>query len=135
MTKPIVQEVAFKNCTPKQVYDLYMDPKKHSAITGTKVTIEPKPGGKFSAWGGGLSGKFLQLVKDKMIVQSWRSDAFKKTDLDSTLVLQFHAQGNDTILHMVHANVPEQDHKGVTEGWKTYYWLPMKDYLVSLKKR
>jgi hypothetical protein len=35
---------------------------------------------------------------------------------------------------MVHANVPEQDHDGVTQGWKDYYWLPMKKYLKSLKK-
>lgn len=134
MTKPIVQKVVFKNSTPKEIYDLYMDPKKHSAFTMGKVTIQPKPGGKFSAWGGGLSGKFLQLVKDKMIVQSWRSDAFKTSDLDSTLVLQLHAQGKDTVLHMVHANVPEQDHAGVTDGWRDYYWLPMKEYLKSVKK-
>ncbi len=132
MTNPIVQKVVFKNCTPKDIYDLYMNPKKHSAITGGSVTIQPKTGGKFSAWGGGLSGQFLQLIKDKMIVQSWRSDAFKPGDLDSTLVIQLHAKGKDTILHMVHANVPEQDHDGVTQGWKDYYWLPMKKYLKSL---
>lgn len=135
MTNPIVQKVVFKNSTPKEIYDLYMDPKKHAAITGGSVTIQPKPGGKFSAWGGGLSGQFLQLIKDKMIVQSWRSDAFRNTDLDSTLVLQLYAKGKDTVLHLVHANVPEQDHEGVTDGWKTCYWLPMKEYLKSLKKR
>ncbi|NNM94778.1 MAG: hypothetical protein HKL88_04845, partial [Bacteroidia bacterium] len=62
------------------------------------------------------------------------TDAFKPGDLDSTLVIQLHAKGKDTILHMVHANVPEQDHDGVTQGWKDYYWLPMKKYLKSLKK-
>jgi len=131
MTKPIVQKVVFKNATPKEIYDIYMNPKKHAEITGGTATIEAKANGKFSVYGGGLTGKILQLEKDKMIVQSWRSDAFKKTDLDSTLILQLEAKGKDTLLHMVHANVPEQDHKGVTDGWASYYWEPIKEYLKN----
>lgn len=135
MTKPIVQKVTFKNATPAQVYDIYMNPKKHAEITGAPAKIEAKAGGKFSAYSGGLVGKFLQLEKDKMIVQSWRSDAFKKSDLDSTLVIQLEAKGKDTVLHMVHANVPKQDHAGATEGWPTYYWEPMKEFLAAGRKK
>lgn len=135
MTKPIVQKVTFKNASPAEVYDIYMNPKKHAEITGAPAKFEAKAGGKFSAYSGGLNGKFLQLEKGKMIVQAWRSDAFKKTDPDSTLILQLEAKGKDTVLHMVHANVPEQDHADVTEGWPTYYWEPMKEYLKKTKKK
>lgn len=135
MTKPIVQKVVFKNATPKEIYDIYMNSKKHAEITGHGAVIQAKAGGKFSVYNGGLTGKILQLEKDKMIVQSWRSDAFKKTDLDSTLILQLEAKGKDTVLYMVHANVPEQDHKGVTDGWPAYYWEPMKEYLKARKSK
>ena len=30
---------------------------------------------------------------------------------------------------MVHVNVPVQDHKGVTGGWKKFYWTPLRAYL------
>ncbi len=35
---------------------------------------------------------------------------------------------------LVHANVPEHDHKGVTRGWPTYYWQPWKEYLKRKAK-
>ena len=134
-TEPIIQTVVFKNATPKEIYDLYMDQKKHAALTGAPAKIEAKVGGKFSAYSGGLKGTILHLEKNKMIVQTWRSDAFKKSDVDSMLFIQLEAKGKDTILKMVHGNVPEQDYKGVTSGWPTYYWEPMKEHLKSRKKK
>jgi activator of HSP90 ATPase len=128
-TEPIIQKVVFKNTSPKVIYELYMDPKKHAALTGAPAKIQAKVGGKFSAYSGGLTGTILHLEKDKMIVQTWRSDAFKKTDVDSMLFIQLEAKGKDTILRMVHGNVPEQDYAGVTDGWPTYYWEPMKEHL------
>jgi activator of HSP90 ATPase len=136
MTEPIIQEVLFKNAKPEHIYDIYMNPTKHTVLTGAPAVIQAKQGGKFSAFGGGLKGKILELVKNKLIVQTWRSDAFKKTDLDSILVISLEAKGKDTLLHMVHSNVPKQDHAGVTEGWPTYYWEPIKECLKEpIKKK
>jgi hypothetical protein len=36
-----------------------MDPKRHGAFTGGKVVISAKPGAKFSAFDGMLSGSTL----------------------------------------------------------------------------
>jgi uncharacterized protein YndB with AHSA1/START domain len=36
-----------------------------------------------------LSGTILQVVPKRLIVQSWRSPHWGKTDLDSTLILTF----------------------------------------------
>lgn len=49
MPKNIVQKVVFKNTTPKALYELYMDSKKHSVATGAPAKISAKEGGKFSA--------------------------------------------------------------------------------------
>jgi hypothetical protein len=32
---------------------------------------------------------------------------------------------------LVHANVPQHDHRGVSEGWPTYYWKPWKKYIAE----
>ena len=66
-----------------------------------------------------------------MIVQSWRSGDFKPGDLDSTFILQFEKKGKDTLIHMVHANVPDHAYKGIKSGWNDYYWKPWKKYLNS----
>ncbi|MBI3232331.1 MAG: SRPBCC domain-containing protein, partial [Candidatus Doudnabacteria bacterium] len=50
-----------------------MDSKKHSAITGGAASISRKIGGKVSAYDGYISGKNVELVADKKIVQTWRA--------------------------------------------------------------
>ena len=70
MTKTLLQKITFKNTKPNTLYELYMDSKKHSIATGAPAKISTKVGGKFSAHGGYISGKNLQLVMDKQIIQS-----------------------------------------------------------------
>ena len=108
--------------------------KKHSAFTGGPVSLDPRPGGKFHAFGGMLEGTILAIVPNRLIVQQWRSTHFKKGDLDSTLILTFNKRGKGCQLDMVHANVAKQDFKGVTNGWKKYYWEPLRAYLKQQKK-
>ena len=105
--KTLTQKVVFKNTTPEQLYDLYMDAKLHSLVTGDTAKITKKEGAAFTAYGNYIKGKNLQLVPGKLIVQSWRGSDFKKSDMDSTFILQFEKKGNDAVLHMVHANVPD----------------------------
>lgn len=131
MSKTICQIVIFKNTAPENLYGIYLDSKKHSkAIGGSAVKISPKIGSSFSAWDGYIKGKTLHLVKGKMIVQTWRSSDFKSSDMDSTLILWFEKRGNDTMLSMVHANVPDHQYHGVKKGWDDFYWTPWKKYLA-----
>ena len=69
MTKTLLQKILFKNTTPKALYDLYMDSKKHSIATGAPAKLSDKVGGKYSVHGGYITGKNLQLVKNKLIIQ------------------------------------------------------------------
>jgi activator of HSP90 ATPase len=128
MTKPIVQTAKFP-ASAKDLYDIYLDPKRHAAFTGGPVKISPKPGSKFDAFKGMLSGSTIAVVPGKMIVQRWRSMHFKKSDLDSILVLTFSQEGKQGRIDLVHVNVPVHDYKGVTTGWKKYYWMPLRAYL------
>jgi len=73
MAKTIEQKVVFKNTTPKVLYDLYMNPDKHSNITGSPVEISDKTGSNFSAHSNYITGKNIHLAKDRLIVQTWRA--------------------------------------------------------------
>lgn len=132
MKKTIVQKVVFKNTTPKAVYDLYMDAKKHSALIGSTAKISNKVGAKFSVHNGYISGKNLHLVKDQLIVQSWKAKTWAK-DEDSTFIIDLTKNGKDTVLIATHANVPDKEVKGITKGWHGHYWNPMKQYLAGKK--
>jgi len=130
MTPAIQQRVRF-NVSPARLFKLYMDSQQHSAATRAKAVVSRKAGGKFSAFDGVISGKMLAIVSNRMIVQSWRAKHWKKTDLDSILVLKFSKIKDGTQIDLVHVNVPEHDHKGVRNGWVKYYWKPWRAYLVQ----
>jgi activator of HSP90 ATPase len=130
MTKTIQQSVRFK-APPKQLFELYLDSKKHTAATGGKATLSRKVGGAFTAWNNQLRGRNLLIVPNRLIVQSWRSTQWKTGDLDSILILEFSKAPGGGQVDLVHVNVPQHDHKGVTRGWPNYYWKPWKKYLAS----
>ena len=48
-TKTLQQTVTFK-ASPRQVYDMLMDSKKHQSLSGQPAKISRKVGGKFTAW-------------------------------------------------------------------------------------
>jgi uncharacterized protein YndB with AHSA1/START domain len=82
------------------------------------------------AFGGALSGIILQVVPNRLIVQSWRSTHFAKQDLDSTLMLSFWPQRRGARIELTHVNIADADFAGVSEGWSKYYWVPWRAYLV-----
>jgi activator of HSP90 ATPase len=134
MTPVIEQAVSFPNVTPAELYGFFMDSAKHSAATGMPAKVDGKVGGKWSAFGGMILGKTLALVPHRMIVQAWRSSAWKKTDPDSILVVRFERTKTGAAAYLAHVGVPPHDHKGVSEGWKKYYWQPWKKYLKERKR-
>ncbi len=133
--KTLTQKVVFKNATPEQLYELYMDAKLHSLVTGAPAKITKKEGTTFSAHGNYIKGKNFHLKPGKLIVQSWRGTDWKKSDLDSIFMLQFEKKGSDAVLNMVHANVPEDQADGIKSGWADYYWTPWKQHLAGKKPK
>ncbi len=129
MSKTIVQDVLFKNTTPKQLYDLYMDGEKHSIATGAPANITATEGSSYSAHNGYITGKNLQLIKDRLIVQTWRAQSWSSDDIDSTFIIYLEPQGADVLLHAVHANVPDNAMESLNAGWHKMYWEPWKLYL------
>jgi activator of HSP90 ATPase len=114
----------------KKLYAMYLSPSAHRAITGYAVVIGSRPGSAFRAFGGALSGRILQTVPGKLIVQAWRSTKFRKSDGDSTLILRFVPKGRSGRIELTHVNVPSHDYRGVNNGWKQYYWGPWRKLLA-----
>lgn len=130
MTRAIQQSIVLK-ASPEELFDTFLDSRKHTAATGMPAKVSRRTGGAFSAFGGKILGRTLMTVPGKMIVQSWRASHWKDEDLDSILVLRFSKAPGGGRIDLVHAGVPEHDHKGVTEGWPTFYWKPWKAYLAG----
>jgi activator of HSP90 ATPase len=134
MTRVIQQSVLFP-VPPEELFEMYLDSKKHSEATGGRARMSRKAGGEFTAWGGQLRGRNLLIVANRTIVQTWRGTHWKPGDPDSILILRFRKAPGGGRIDLVHENVPPHDHKGVSRGWPKYYWKPWKKYLTTKSRR
>jgi uncharacterized protein YndB with AHSA1/START domain len=115
-----------------RLFDMYLDPAAHEAFSGFPVTIGSVAGAEFRAFDGQLSGIIVDVVRPRLIVQSWRSTKFNDADVDSTLILLFEPTSDDPRqgrIELIHLDVPDHDFQGVMEGWQTHYWTPWRAYL------
>ena len=130
----ITQKIIIPKVSPKEVYQAYVDPKKHGEFTGSEATGKPVVGGKFTAWDGYISGKFLELEEGKRVVQEWTSTDFPEGVPPSRLELTFREVPIGTEIVMVHSNVPKDQGDETAEGWTEFYWEPMKQYFKKKSK-
>jgi activator of HSP90 ATPase len=127
-TVKIIQHVFFK-AKPMEIYEALVDPKKHTAFTGSKASGEPKVGGKFTAWDDYIFGKFLELKKGEKIVQEWMTTEWPDGYPPSKVEFQIQAKGEGTELTMTHSDVPAEQAENYRQGWLDFYWKPLKEYL------
>jgi activator of HSP90 ATPase len=128
--KTVIHELTFK-VTPKILFELYMDSKKHSMATGAKAVMSRKAGGSFKAHHGYIGGKNLLIIPNKMIVQTWRGSDWPKSEEDSIFILSFKPIGKGTEMTMVHTNLSQKQAIHVNKGWHDFYWTPWKKYLAK----
>lgn len=76
MTRVIQQSVRFP-VPPEELFEMYLDSKKHSEATGGAARMSRGAGGEFTAWGGQLRGRNLLVVSNLTIVQTWRGTHWK----------------------------------------------------------
>ena len=126
-TKSIRQTAVFK-AGPKEIYELLMDSKKHSAFSGGAARISRKVGGRFTAYDDYASGVNVKLVPGKLIVQTWRASDWPKAHY-STITFQLEKKGTGTKLTFIQTGVPIDQYEDVKQGWKDWYWEKMKEYL------
>ena len=114
-----------------ELYDAWLDSKKHTAFTGGDAHVSKKVNGEFTAWDEYISGKNLELKDGKFIKQSWRTMEFKKDAPDSILELTFDETRGKTKLSLYHYNLQKGDGKKYGKGWEDHYFKPMKAYFSS----
>ena len=131
MAKTIIQKLLFKNAKPEKLFNLYMDAKQHSLIAGSPVKVSKKAGASFSAHGDYITGRNLFIIKDELIIQTWRAQSWTAEEPDSVFIIRLEKKGKDTVLHAIHANVPDQAEESLSKGWYNHYWNPWKQHLAG----
>jgi hypothetical protein len=166
----LIQTIQFAGVSPELLYNAYLSSDEHGKMTtsgegeekttwfrpGTGNVATAKLGDELRCWGFkddkgsqvyNLKAIILELVPNKMIVQTWKNLPFALatnkeliTDTPSTLVLNFKKTAFGSEIHMAHINVPdyevfieptgEKDALGniINTHWGLQYWEPMQKY-------
>ncbi|HMD69195.1 MAG TPA: SRPBCC family protein [Chitinivibrionales bacterium] len=119
---------------PEKLFAAWLSSKEHSAFTGSPAKVSAKVGGKFTAWDGYISGTNVKLVKNNKIVQRWRTTEFSDTDQDSLVELSFEKVKAGTKLALIHSGIPKGQLQSYRQGWKDYYFAPIKEYFAKIEK-
>jgi activator of HSP90 ATPase len=123
----IHQEVAFK-ASPRQLYEVLLDSKRFSALTGRAADIDPREGGAFTLFGGLVSGRNIELVSNQRIVQAWRPSSWGP-GVYSIVRFELEPQGSGSVIVFDHTGFPEGKYDGLLSGWDGHYWVPLAKYL------
>ncbi|MFW9799811.1 MAG: SRPBCC domain-containing protein [Candidatus Thorarchaeota archaeon] len=118
---------------PKEVYDAWLDSKGHSEMTGSEAEVEPRINGAFTAWDGYVEGKTIELEPEQRIVQKWRTSDFPSGSKDSVVEIVLKRVDKGTKLLLIHTEIPDGQGEEYKEGWKEFYFKPMKEYFKSKK--
>ena len=119
--------------SPQRVYETWLSSKEHSAFTASKALIDPKVGGRFSAWDDYISGTTVALEPYRRIVQKWRTTEFPTNAPDSRLEVLLEEAGGGTRITLVHNEIPEGQGQQYKDGWRDFYFKPMKKYFAGKK--
>jgi uncharacterized protein YndB with AHSA1/START domain len=113
---------------PDRVYAAWLSSDQHAAMTGGSADIDPRVGGKHSAWDGYITGTTLELDPSRRIVQSWRTVEFPADSADSRLEIVLAPAGVGTLLTLNHSDIHDGQGASYQSGWVENYFEPMKNY-------
>ena len=121
--------------SPEAVYGAWLDSARHAAMTGAPAEVGRNVGDAYSAWDGYITGRTLELVPGRRIVQSWRTSDFADEDPDSTIAIDLEPTETGARLTLSHSGVPDDQTDYEKGGWQDFYFAPMQAYFLGEKSK
>jgi activator of HSP90 ATPase len=123
-TKSLKQIIIIKT-DPHNVYETFMDQDLHAKLIGSSAKIERWVGGSFNVFDGYATGNTLELLADRMIMQSWRASDWKEGAV-SKIKIELKKLKGGTEITFTQTGIPPEELKAITKGWNDFYWNPLK---------
>ena len=114
--------------SPNAIYTAWLDERKHSAITGSRATVEPWVGGRHTAWDGAVDAVFVELDTGRRLVMTWRTASFPADAYDSRVEVSLEPVAGGTKVTVFHTGVPEGLIEDCKREWRNHYLDPLKRF-------
>ncbi len=106
------------NAEPSDVYAALTNPHTIELWSGYPAVMSTVPGSEFSLWEGDITGKNLEFIENKRVVQEWNfGDRSERSVVTITIV----PDGENSSVTVEQTNIPDEDFADISEGWKEYY--------------
>jgi uncharacterized protein YndB with AHSA1/START domain len=102
---------------PSRIYRALVDSSAFAELTGAPASGHATEGAAFSAFGGHVTGRQIELVPNQCIVQAWRAKTWKE-GLYSIARFELHADGKGTRLVFDHHGFPDEMKEHLANGWQ-----------------
>jgi uncharacterized protein YndB with AHSA1/START domain len=123
----IHQEVVFQT-PPAQIYQALVDAAQFAKVTGAPTTGAATEGAPFTAFGGHITGRQVELVPEQLVVQAWRAKSWPAGRY-SIARFELRGEGTGTRLVFDHDGFPEEQKEHLAAGWTANYWDPLRKHL------
>lgn len=106
------------NAEPSDIYSALTNPFTIELWSGYPAVMSTEPGSEFSLWEGDITGRNLEFMQDKKVVQQWY---FGDQTEKSIVTFDIRPDGENSIVTIEQTNIPDDDFAEISEGWREYY--------------
>ena len=106
------------NAEPSDVYAALTNPYTIELWSGYPAKMSTEPGSEFSLWEGDITGRNMEFIQDKKVVQEW---FFGDQTEKSIVTIDIRPDGENSQVTVEHSNIPDDDFAYISEGWREYY--------------
>jgi activator of HSP90 ATPase len=106
------------NAEPSDVFSALTNPFTIELWSGYPAKMSTDPGSEFSLWEGDITGRNLEFIPDKKIVQEWY---FGDQDEKSIATINISRDGENSLVTVEHTNIPDDEFAQISEGWREFY--------------
>jgi activator of HSP90 ATPase len=106
------------NAEPSDVYSAITNPFTIELWSGYPAEMSTDPGSEFSLWEGDITGKNIEFIQDRKVVQQWY---FGDQVEESVVTITIAPDRENSTVTVEQTNIPDDEFDGIAEGWREYY--------------
>ena len=106
------------NAEPSDVYSAITNPFTIELWSGYPAIMSTEPGSEFSLWEGDITGKNLEFVQNKKVVQEWY---FGDQPEKSIVTITISPDRENSLVTVEQSNIPDEEFTSIADGWREYY--------------
>ena len=106
------------NAEPSDIYSAITNPFTIELWSGYPALMNTEPGSEFSLWEGDITGKNIEFVQDRKVVQEWY---FGDQTEKSIVTINITPDRENSSVTVEQTNIPDEEFDDIAEGWREYY--------------